>query len=500
MYLGPFRELKSTSLSRAVFLLALTLIEAHALAQTCEQKAQAQAYDALKLYEQNQGVNPDTHFSQVYARVLNDCKSALSDSFSSISTRTPASVAACARLNKVFIPGGRGSTDACGPCLDGFVTDGDRCVALSEAELSATVPTPRRARSRAEPNGSDDGSDGDSTPDSDETSLASNDSEAASAPDANSADSQPSGQTTIPHAASFEYTAQQARTEIAAFRDACGQAFQEANLCCNDPTQCLFGRRFGSQGEVHALLNTMIGVGGQMLSQEAGAGDGGQINRACEIMKTAGYSVAGLNAAGATQCKAYQSTCSTVCQERSQIIENRAALCGFDLSSGQPGSSQQSCDPLALEELRVGYFALRSRSDSCLQFNANIVEAGAAGAQSLRAAQLSELCQKASSTNTTVAGTGLEKPSRIIGSSDCLNPANFSDPACSCSNPAFQSTLRCRDQLSGLSPRSKTPADQNRANSLSSSAALATTGTKSANTGELPAAAGQIPLIAKIEA
>lgn len=289
----------------------------------------------------------------------------------------------------------------------------------------------------------------------------------------------------------YEYTTRQARDLMKLHRDECQQAFSEANECCNDPMQCLFGVSFGSQSEMNILLNTMVGIGGQVLSAKAGGDDKQGINKACSIMKTAGFTIAGLNASAAVQCKAYQSTCSSVCEERVEIISNVAQLCGLNPETGVKDETNNRCEPGAIQELQVAYTALNGKGRSCDQFNSNIVEAGLAGIQSAQAAKLSELCQKASK-GPDPADTGLEKPKTpIVGTSDCSNPANFNDPACSCSNPNFENLPRCRGQAPGQGL-------QGPGSTSIASGGTGFGGRGGSNTGELPVAANQLPQTERI--
>lgn len=317
--------------------------------------------------------------------------------------------------------------------------------------------------------------------------------------DPESAPTPPPGETadTQPEAP-IELTEAQARATSEQYRQQCIQAYKDANDCCNDPMQCLFGVSFGSQGEMNMLLNTMIGVGGGILSQQAGADDGKEINKACSIMQTAGFTVAGLNVAGASQCRAYQSACNSTCKDHAELLYNRGRLCGFDLETGTLDPSNKTCAQQAMPHMVSTFHFLKSRIRSCQNFNLNITQSGLSAISSLQASAVSDLCKKASGTDVVEAGTGLERPdpSRIIGSSDCDNPANRNDPACSCLNPAFASLARCRGQVPGPGGGFGGPAR----GAAVASAGVGFGGRGGSNTGELPVAANQLPPTERIEA
>ena len=296
--------------------------------------------------------------------------------------------------------------------------------------------------------------------------------------------------------ASYEYTRADAVRESRQWSDDCQQTFSEANTCCMDPMQCLFGVSAGSTGEVNAIMSTVIGIGGTVIAGKGGGDDPKSIKKACDIMKTAGYTVAGLNGAAAFQCRAYQSACRSTCKETVELLERRAEFCGFNLSRVQPLREEMTgrCEEGAFRPLSEAFVAMNQRSQRCDQFNTQILESGVAGINATQAAKMSDLCLKAVD-NVSPAGPPEQRPERpTVGTSDCTNPANANDPACSCSHPAFANTPRCRGLVGGQDGRM-----------LGGGASLTSGATGfgdrgGSNTGELPLVANQLPPTQNIEA
>lgn len=293
---------------------------------------------------------------------------------------------------------------------------------------------------------------------------------------------------------SIELTESQARAESQKYRQACLNAHQEANVCCNDPMQCIFGVSFGSQAEMNLLLNTMVGVGGAALSARAGGENDEGLNKACSMMRAGGLTVAGLNLAGGTQCRSSQSTCNKTCKSHAESLYHRGRQCGFDLETGARISEGPACSTGTLNMMLTDYNLMKSRVKSCQNLNLQILQSGMSAIQSTQAAMISDLCAKKSET-LDPSGTGLERRNSIgtIGTTDCANPENRNSPICSCSNPAFSHLPHCRGLV-------QNPNFNQRANGTQvASAGVGFGGRGGSNTGELPINAQQLPPTQNIE-
>ena len=239
--------------------------------------------------------------------------------------------------------------------------------------------------------------------------------------------------------------------EVESDRELCESAHKSANVCCNDPVQCITGLSGPTSSAVSAVGSLLMGATSMMaLNGTANSQDAAGIAKSCNLMKMVAMGGTIANTALGAKCYSEKSSCEDKCQEIDDKYRKVLAQCDDLKTAFRSNNSGPLCPSSWYQGYAAAQSAAAGRGKRCTGYNSNVAAMGNQAAQSAAASGFADLCNQAATAQATGFPNIDQQP---VFSGDCNDPANASNPICvNCRGTAALTDPLCK----GLAPSSNT--------------------------------------------